>query len=144
MTDTIGGRIEAALAEKNMTRKELVEKSGINKGTLSKYISNKNIPSISNILKISEGLNIKTSWLSGFEKKDSCNSYKKENMYELYEICPCEFYACNAHSEIILMRHDELTRNYEKNNCSDNVEFEKNREGLEYLRDKDKGACGKK
>lgn len=123
MTDTIGGRIEAALAEKNMTRKELVEKSGVNKMSLSKYIRNENIPNISRILTMAEVLGVTASWLSGFEQKDFCNLYKKENSYELCEICPCEFCVHELKDEIILEKQDKSTERYRENNCNENIEF---------------------
>lgn len=107
MADTIGGRIEAALAEKNMTRKELSEKSGVNKMSLSKYIRNENIPNILRILKMAEALDVTASWLSGFEQKDFCNFYKKENIYELYEICSCEYCVCESKEEIVLIKSRE-------------------------------------
>lgn len=107
MTDTIGGRIELALADKNMARKELVEKSGVSDRNIRRYINGENIPNLSKILTISEALGVTPQWLSGFEKKDSCNFYKKENIYELYEICSCEYCVCESKEEIVLIKSRE-------------------------------------
>lgn len=107
MADTIGGRIELALADKNMARKELVEKSGVSDRNIRRYINGENIPNLSKILTISEALGVTPQWLSGFEKKDSCNFYKKENIYELYEICSCEYCVCESKEEIVLIKSRE-------------------------------------
>lgn len=123
MTDTIGGRIAAALAEKNMTRKELVEKSGVRDRNIRRYINGENIPNLSKILEMAEALDVKPSWLSGFEQKDFCNLYKKEEAYELYEICPCEFCAHELKDEIVLEKQDKSIERYRENNCNENIEF---------------------
>lgn len=107
MADTIGGRIELALADKNMARKELVEKSGVSDRNIRRYINGENIPNLSKILTISEALGVTPQWLSGFEKKGSCNFYKKENIYELYEICSCEYCVCESKEEIVLIKSRE-------------------------------------
>lgn len=123
MTDTIGGRIEAALAEKNMTIKELAEKSGIARSSIYEHIKDKGTPNLLKILKMAEALDVTASWLSGFEQKDFCNLYKKEEAYELYEICPCEFCAHELKNEIILEKQDKSIERYRENNCNENIEF---------------------
>ena len=125
MADTIGGRIEAALAEKNMTIKELAEKSGIARSSIYEHVKDKGTPNLLKILKMAEALDVTASWLSGFEQKDFCNLYKKENSYELYEICSCEFSAYESKDEIVLAKQDAPLECYRKNNCNENIEFGK-------------------
>lgn len=64
--DTLAKRLQIALDARNMKQVELVEKTGIPKGTISSYLANRYEPKQNNILKIAKALNVNEGWLMGF------------------------------------------------------------------------------
>lgn len=64
---TIGERIKEGLNLRNMKQADLVEKTKINKGSLSSYISGKYAPKQNNIYLIAEALNVNEAWLMGYD-----------------------------------------------------------------------------
>lgn len=75
---TIGERIKEGLNLRNMKQADLVEKTKINKGSLSSYISGKYAPKQNNIYLIAKALNVNEAWLMGYdvsmERVESINS----------------------------------------------------------------------
>lgn len=65
---TISERIKAALEMRNMKQSDLVARTGINKGSLSCYISGKYIPKNGNIFLMAKALNVSDRWLMGFDE----------------------------------------------------------------------------
>ena len=63
----IADRIKEGLSLRNMKQVDLVEKTGINKGALSSYISGSYEPKQKNIYKIAKALNVSEAWLMGFD-----------------------------------------------------------------------------
>ncbi|SFR67159.1 helix-turn-helix domain-containing protein [Anaeromicropila populeti] len=61
----IATRIKKAMDIRNMRQVDVIEKSGINKGSLSSYLSGKYIPKQSNIIRLASALNVAEAWLSG-------------------------------------------------------------------------------
>ena len=47
------------------SQQRFVERTGLNKGSVSQYLSGKNTPSESNAKKISEAFNVDVSWIMG-------------------------------------------------------------------------------
>lgn len=60
-------RIKEALALRDMMPVELARKSGINKGSISKYLSGDVIPKQSAIGAMAEALHVLPSWLMGYD-----------------------------------------------------------------------------
>lgn len=73
---TISERIKAALEMRNMKQSDLVAKTGINKGSLSCYISGKYIPKNGNIFLMAKALNVSDRWLMGFDEPIERNEVK--------------------------------------------------------------------
>ena len=62
-----GKRLKEALKNKNMTAIELANKLDINRGIISNYINGKYKPKQDRITQIARILNVKESWLMGFD-----------------------------------------------------------------------------
>ena len=62
----IKDRINEALNFRGMTRNELADKSGINKGTISRYLRGETIPRSVAIGKIATALNVSPTWILGY------------------------------------------------------------------------------
>lgn len=60
-------RLNEALIVRNMTRNELAEKSGINKGTISRYLRGETIPRSLAIGRIARVLNVNPAWILGYD-----------------------------------------------------------------------------
>lgn len=61
---TVGNRIITALETNNITRKHIVEETGISKGALSDYINDNRIPNLTNTLALARALHVSPSWLA--------------------------------------------------------------------------------
>lgn len=60
-------RLNDALKFRNMKPIELSEKSGIDKGSISSYLSGRYVPKTKNIYNMAEVLNVNPSWLMGYD-----------------------------------------------------------------------------
>ena len=60
-------RLRKALDDKNMKAIELAEKSGINRGTISQYLSGRYTPANNNAKKMAAVLDVSPMWLMGFD-----------------------------------------------------------------------------
>ena len=65
--EDIKERIKKALEIRNMMPVDLARKSGINKGSISKYLKGDVIPKQSAIGAMAEALNVLPSWLMGYD-----------------------------------------------------------------------------
>lgn len=63
----IKDRLNEALRVRNMSRSELAEKSGINKGTISRYLRGETIPRSPAIGKLAQVLNVNPAWILGYD-----------------------------------------------------------------------------
>lgn len=63
----IKDRLKEALAVRNMRPIDLAIKSGINKGTISRYLKGEIIPKQSKIMELARALNVSPAWLLGYE-----------------------------------------------------------------------------
>lgn len=63
----IKDRIKEALEVRNMTAAELSKKSGIGKGSISKYLNGLVVPKQSAIGEMAKALNVSPAWLMGYE-----------------------------------------------------------------------------
>ena len=60
-------RLNEALQIRKMTATELAKKSGINKSSLSRYLSGENIPRSLSIDKLSKALRVNPAWILGYD-----------------------------------------------------------------------------
>lgn len=65
--DTISNRIKMGMKIRNMKQVDIIERTGINKGALSSYISGKYAPKQNNIYKIAKALDVNEAWLMGYD-----------------------------------------------------------------------------
>lgn len=83
-------RIKEAMSLRGLKQVDLVEKTGINKGALSSYISGRYIPKQNNLCILAKALNVNEYWLSGYNvPMDSAYIVKESNIQNiLFEITP--------------------------------------------------------
>ena len=62
---TIAERIIQGMELRNMRQVDIIEKTGINKGALSSYISGRYAPKQTNIFLLAKALNVSEAWLMG-------------------------------------------------------------------------------
>ena len=67
MDNIISQRLKEAIAKRGLKQVDIVNKTGINKGSLSSYINGKYHPKASNIEKLSQVLNVNKMWLLGYD-----------------------------------------------------------------------------
>lgn len=65
--EEIKDRLKMALDERNMLSVELARRSGINKGTISRYLRGEVIPKQNAIGAMAEALNVSPAWLMGYD-----------------------------------------------------------------------------
>lgn len=65
MNNTIADRIKKGMAIRGLRQTDIIEKTGINKGALSSYISGRYEPKQNNIYLIAKALNVNEAWLMG-------------------------------------------------------------------------------
>lgn len=64
---SLSDRIIEGMAIRNMKQVDIIEATGINKGSLSSYISGKYEPKQTNIYKIAKALDVNEAWLMGHD-----------------------------------------------------------------------------
>lgn len=62
----IKDRLREALSVRGMSAEDLARKSGINKGSISKYLSGKVIPKQSAIGRLADALGVSPAWILGY------------------------------------------------------------------------------
>jgi transcriptional regulator with XRE-family HTH domain len=76
---SISERIIEGMSIRNMKQVDIIEATGINKGSLSSYISGKYEPKQTNIYKIAKALDVNEAWLMGhdvpMERKSKNSKY---------------------------------------------------------------------
>lgn len=65
MTSTTAKRIREGMELRGIKQSELAEKTGISKGALSSYLSERYLPKQNNIFLIAKALNVSEAWLMG-------------------------------------------------------------------------------
>lgn len=63
-------RLIEAFEASNLTQTEICEKTGINKGAMSSYLSGRYFPKQRSLEKLASALNVKISYLMGIEEDD--------------------------------------------------------------------------
>lgn len=76
-------RLNDACRKKNIeTYAQLVEKSGVNKGSISQYINGLHVPSSTNAKKLADVLDVNPLWLMAFDAPRYYSGYAKSGDYE--------------------------------------------------------------
>lgn len=79
MPDSVGSRIKLALEARDMNKSELSKLTGIDRGSITKYISEKYNPRRSAIASLARALNVDEAWLIGYGDPNDI----KENQHNL-------------------------------------------------------------
>ena len=74
--DEMRKRLRTAMDEENITAKELADKTGIPKSSISQYLSGYTKPKQDRIYLISRALNVSEAWLIGFDVPMRRNDFK--------------------------------------------------------------------
>ena len=64
---TISERLRQIMSIRNVKQVEIIEKTGINKGALSSYLSGRYMPKQDNIYKLAKVLDVNPAWLMGLD-----------------------------------------------------------------------------
>lgn len=64
---TTSERLKQIMSIRNMKQVDLIERTGINKGALSSYISGRYLPKQDNIYKLAVALDVNPAWLMGLD-----------------------------------------------------------------------------
>lgn len=64
---TIAERLRTGMELRNLKQADIIERTGINKGALSSYLSGKYEPKQKNILLLAKALDINENWLMGYD-----------------------------------------------------------------------------
>lgn len=75
--DIIAERLRTAMKLRNMRQVDIITKTGINKGSLSSYLSGKYEPKQNNIYLLAQALNVNEAWLMGHDVQ-----MEKQNQHE--------------------------------------------------------------
>lgn len=67
MRASVAERLSIAMRSRNIRQADLVEKTGINKGAVSSYLSGRYEPKRNQIIKMAEVLKVSPTWLAGFD-----------------------------------------------------------------------------
>lgn len=82
-------RLLEAIKSSNLKQADIVERTGINKGSLSSYLSGKYKPKQDNTYRLAKILDVNEAWLMGFDvDKERCSTIyiDQEDNYVLSEV----------------------------------------------------------
>ncbi|CKG60738.1 bifunctional HTH-domain containing protein/aminotransferase [Fusobacterium polymorphum] len=115
-------RLRIALDFRNMKATELSELTGINKSTISQYLSKEYEPKRERIELFAKTLNVNEVWLTGYDVSMEINSSdKNDSLIEKYELSPEEL----KEYENIKMTTSTLMFNGRPASENDKIELEK-------------------
>lgn len=113
-------RLRMALDFRNMKATELSELTGINKSTISQYLSKEYEPKRDRIELFSKILNVNEAWLTGYDVPMEANN-QDDSIIEEYELSPDEL----KEYENIKMTTSTLMFNGRHASKNDKIELEK-------------------
>jgi transcriptional regulator with XRE-family HTH domain len=90
---TIADRIKEGMEIRQLKQIDIVEKTGINKGALSSYLSGKYEPKQNNIYLLAKALNVNEAWLMGYDvtmDRDYNGMFDRMTSSEIYDYCSRE------------------------------------------------------
>ena len=113
-------RLRMALDSRNMKATELSELTGINKSTISQYLSKEYEPKRDRIELFAKILNVNEAWLTGYDVPMETNN-QDDSIIEEYELSPDEL----KEYENIKMTTSTLMFNGRPGSKNDKIELEK-------------------
>ena len=115
-------RLRMALDFRNMKASELSELTGINKSTISQYLSNEYVPKRDRIELFAKTLNVNEAWLTGYDVPMETNLFDdNDSLIEEYELTPEEL----KEYENIKMTTSTLMFNGRPASKNDKIELER-------------------
>ena len=67
--DTFGERLNMVLYEQKITQAELDKRTGIGRANISRYVCNKQMPTVDSLISICKTLNVSADWLLGLSDR---------------------------------------------------------------------------
>lgn len=90
-TDTFANRLSKVLNEKNIKSVDLANKTGIDKSSISHYLSGNYVPKNDKLLRLAEALDVNETWLMGYdvpkERIDPLLNTKDAVLYDFIMSC---------------------------------------------------------
>ena len=90
-TDTFASRLSLALKEKNIKPVDLANKTGVDKSSISHYLSGNYVPKSDKLIRLAEVLDVNETWLMGYdvpkERIDPLLSTKDAVLYDFIMSC---------------------------------------------------------
>ena len=114
-------RLRIALEIKNMKATELSELTGINKSTISQYLSKEYEPKRDRLELFAKTLNVNEAWLIGYDVPMEISSLSNDSLIEEYELSPEEL----KEYENIKMTTSTLMFNGRPASENDKIELER-------------------
>ena len=120
MKAKISDRIKEAMRLRDLKQVDLIEKTKINKATLSQYISGKYEPKQNNIYLLAKTLNVNEAWLMGFDVPLERETKTKETTSQLNKKEKFEY--DKFMEEAIYFFNDENVSDEDKKKLSDSLQ----------------------
>lgn len=98
-------RIKEALSLRDMMPIDLARKSGINKGSISKYLSGDVIPKQSAIGAMAEALQVSPSWLMGYDVPREIDTLPGGGYHGSTKTVPIEYEKLNKDNQARLLAY---------------------------------------
>lgn len=67
--DTFGERLNMVLYEQELSQADLDKRTGIGRANISRYVCNKQMPTVDSLITICKTLNVSADWLLGLRKE---------------------------------------------------------------------------
>ena len=67
--DTFGERLNMVLYEQELSQADLDRRTGIGRANISRYVCNKQMPTVDSLIAICKTLNVSADWLLGLRKE---------------------------------------------------------------------------
>ena len=67
--DTFGERLNMVLYEQKLSQSDLDKRTGIGRANISRYVCNKQMPTVDSLIAICKTLNVSADWLLGLRKE---------------------------------------------------------------------------
>ena len=67
--DTFGERLNMVLYERKLSQADLDKRTGIGRANISRYVCNKQMPTVDSLIAICKTLNVSADWLLGLRKE---------------------------------------------------------------------------
>ena len=67
--DTFGERLNTVLYEQELSQADLDKRTGIGRANISRYVCNKQMPTVDSLITICKTLNVSADWLLGLSDR---------------------------------------------------------------------------